>query len=280
MSGVNLRRKHGANGLSKLQLKWINPPRGRPWARLFVDVLDGAAWRGLSVNARRVLDALICHHFRYYQKENGNIHISHRQFQNAGVTRRLTTSAIRELEAARLISTKQGEPADDVMRPPTLYHLNMYDEAEGFFKTASRRFVWAPVEVMESPEWCGLSINARQVMDRLLIENVRHKSEANGKLRISSRQFVRHGIGMRLISGAIKELMEAGFLAVTLGKSHGSQRAPHLYRITFLGTLDGPATWQTPVESNVVALPGIRLGPTNRKAKSVPSEKLFPTSRR
>ena len=87
MSGVNLRRKHGATGLSKFQLKWINLPKRNPWARLFIDVLDGEAWRGLSVNARRVLDALICQHFRYYQKENGNIQISYRQFQNAGVIR-------------------------------------------------------------------------------------------------------------------------------------------------------------------------------------------------
>jgi hypothetical protein len=79
----------------------------------------------------------------------------------------------------------------------------MYGEVAGFLKTASRRFVWAPVEVMESPEWCRLSINARRVMDRLLIENVRHKSGSNGKLRISFRQFVGYGVHGLALGGLI-----------------------------------------------------------------------------
>ena len=31
-------------------LQWITPPKDRPWARLFINVLEHEAWRGLSVN--------------------------------------------------------------------------------------------------------------------------------------------------------------------------------------------------------------------------------------
>lgn len=260
MAGVRSRRKHGANGLSKIQLKWISPPKGLPWARLFIDVLDGEAWRGLSVNARRVLDALICQHFRYCQRENGDLQISPC----------MITPALRELKEADLVETKQGVACNGIMRPPTLYELTMYRPKNSFQKEASRRFVWVPIEVMESAEWCSLSINARRIMDRLLIENALHKSAKNGQLRVSFRQFVGHGVGMRLIGSALKELLAAELLNITTGKPRGSLTPPNLYSITFLGTADNPATWRK-LETNVVTLPKSK----ERKAKPKAVEKLF-----
>jgi len=268
------KRKYGARGLSKLQREWIKPPNDRLWARLFIDVIDGAAWRGLSVNARRVLDALICHHLRDSPKENGNIKISHLQFEAAGVTRRLITRAIRELESVKFITIRQGKPSKFMAYAPILYGLPMYaKEPEGFLKAASRPFVWVPVEVMESAKWCGLSINARRIIDRLLLENFRHKAEANGTLRVSVRQFAEHGINRRFAASAIKELTEAGFLAVTYGKSRGSQLPPNIYRIAFLGTLNGPPTWRKPAETNDVRLPNLR----EMDSKPIQSEKFLST---
>ena len=159
--------------------------------------MDGESWRGLSVNARRVLDAIVAHHFRYWQQSNGELQISYRGFERGGVTRRLIGSAIQELQAAGLIETKAGSPTNDTLRPPTLYALPTYRETKG------RRFVWVPLEVMESPAWCGLSINARRILDRLLVENARRVLEAiiahhfrylqqsNGELQISYRGFER-----------------------------------------------------------------------------------------
>jgi hypothetical protein len=225
-----------------MQRKWIKPPKDRPWARIHIDVIDSAAWRGLSINARRVLDALIAQHFRYWQKENGNLQISYRDFNNAGVTRRLIGAGIQELKDAGLITTRQGTPTNDVMRPPTLYDLTMYPQA-GLPKKAPRRFVWLHVEVMESPHWCGLSINARRILDRLLIENNQHRSEKNGQLQVSFDQFVEHGVGRRFVRPALKELVSLGLLTISSGKAQGCRRPPNLYRLAFLGTLDGPATW-------------------------------------
>ena len=160
---------------------------------MFVDVIQGEAWRGLSVNARRVHDALTCQHFRYDQRDNGDLQISYRGFARAGVTERKLAPAIRELVAAGFIATRQGLPPNGIMRPPTLYGLAVYAMA-GIVKAASRPFVFVPVEVMESPEWCALSINARRIMDRLLIENFRHRAEENGTLQVSFRQFAECGV--------------------------------------------------------------------------------------
>jgi hypothetical protein len=140
--------------MSRPKRRRIEPPKDRPWVRIFIDTMDGESWRGLSVNARRVLEAIIAHHFRYLQQSNGELQISYRGFERGGVTRRLIGSAIQELQAAGLIQTKAGSPTNDTLRPPTLYALPTYRETKG------RRFVWVPLEVMESPAWCGLSINA------------------------------------------------------------------------------------------------------------------------
>jgi hypothetical protein len=98
--------------------------------------------------------------------------------------------------------------------------LPSYLQKSGYVQSSNRAFAWVPIEVMESPAWCGLSINAKRVMDRLLIENWRHKGEGNGRLRMPYRQFVGHGIGRRLIAPVLRELAEAGLLAFTKA-AHG-----------------------------------------------------------
>lgn len=61
---------------------------------------------------------------------------------------------------------------------------------------------------------------------------------------MSFREFAKHGVGWRFVSGAIKELVGAGLLTVKQGKRRGLKSAPFSYRLTFLGTIDGPAGWQ------------------------------------
>jgi len=59
-----------------------------------------------------------------------------------------------------LIAFKQGIGTNPDLLPPTLYEITMYRKDDGYIKAANRTFVWVPVEVMESPAWCNLSINA------------------------------------------------------------------------------------------------------------------------
>ena len=268
------KRKH----LDKLQLQWINPPKDRPWARLFIDVLEHEAWRGLSINARRIHDALTCWYVHNHQKENGEIKISHPQFEAVGAARNGISIAIRELTEAAFITTKRTEhaPGSRVLilgegdTRPILYRLCVYDEAEadGIRKTAKRLFAFVPLDVMESREWFTLSINARRILEHLLVVNIGLCSEHNGQLRVSFRDFAKQGVGMRFIADAIQELVAAGLLAVKPGKSTGLKNPPNFYRLTFLGTIDGPATWR-PQPTEAAAL-------SNRKRKAKPMpEKIF-----
>jgi hypothetical protein len=90
-------------------------------------------------------------------------------------------------------------------------------------------------------------------MDKLLTEDMFHRGETNGLLRVSHRQFISHGVGsMQRIQDALKELVGAGLLSKTKAPRCGKFEGPNLYRITFKGTLGGPATWRP---SNVEPLP-------------------------
>src|SRR5262245_41670013 len=213
--------------------------------------MDGEAWRGLSVNERRMLDALLCHHFRYHQKSNGELEISYNDFKRAGIpARKYVAVAKARLIGLGLISVKRGVSQNPHLIPPNLYEITFCRKPKGFQESARKRFVWIPVEVMDSPSWFCLSIKARRIMDRLLIENMRHKGQANGHLQVSYKQFLRHGIPNRTsISRAIRELEKAGLLVVTKSPRRGLFEGPNLYRITFLGTLEGPAAWQAPPDT-------------------------------
>jgi hypothetical protein len=177
-----------------MQRKWLKMSPARPWAQIYIDVIDGDAWRGLSINARRILDALILLHFENKQAENGKLQISYTQFADVGVRRKSIAAALRELEGARMIVKGKGVATTNLPVRPLLYGLPMYFVAAtgGIVNAGSRRFAWVPLDILESGAWRGLSINARRMMDRLLIENARHMGEKNGSLRVSFLQFERY----------------------------------------------------------------------------------------
>jgi len=82
--------------LSKIQQRWIAPPKDKPWVKIPIDVMDGERWHSLSVNDRRMLDALMCQHFRYFQRSNGDLEISFGGFLRAGITHRRYVAASKD----------------------------------------------------------------------------------------------------------------------------------------------------------------------------------------
>jgi hypothetical protein len=96
----------------------------------------------LSVNARRALGALICHHFRSERADNGALQVSHKAFEQAGVHHTLVTKALGELEAAGLArASGRTMPSNPWMKVPTLYELPTYRPIEGAQAAAKRCFV-------------------------------------------------------------------------------------------------------------------------------------------
>ena len=99
-------------------------------------------------------------------------------------------------------------------------------------------WAWQPLDLVASPVWSALSINARRVLDRLMVEQVAQGGVANGELCVSYDQFVEAGCSRRLVSTAIAELEAAGVLAVRRRGRIAGENLPNLYRLTWLGGRD------------------------------------------
>ena len=84
------------------------PPKGTPWVWLTRDLLRSPAWRGLGINARRLVDFLLVEHMNHGGKSNGFLLAPRYQLEEAGIGHRHITAAIDEARAAQLITVKRG----------------------------------------------------------------------------------------------------------------------------------------------------------------------------
>jgi len=78
-------------------------------------------------------------------------------------------------------------------------------------------FVWITREMLESEAWCSLSLAARRVIDRVMIEHMLHAGTENGNLIVTYRDFRKCGIRGSSIKPAISEAGERGLL-ITIAK--------------------------------------------------------------
>jgi hypothetical protein len=225
------------------------------------------AYRSLSINARRAYDALVCHLHRSGSIENGSLDVSHKTFESLGVTHRYVASALRELEDAGLIWSLRAEQKHPLLPAAKRYGVTAYkDDHKG-------AFAWVYLDLLESKDYRGLSINARRVIDRLLIENTVH--------RYRVRQLAGRDKGLRHFLSAIRELENAGLLAVAKDKPNGKYAAANLYRLKFLGTIDGPATWRRPGDDAAKTISTTQKGYTSATQKGytpAPAKTAIPST--
>jgi hypothetical protein len=85
--------------------------------------------------------------------------------------------------------------------------------------------------------WRSLSINARRLLDFLMIEHMRHGGKANGQLAAPRRQLEIFGVGARYVSKAIEECEYVGLVFCRRGVG----RAPSRYTLARLPLADGTA---------------------------------------
>lgn len=91
-------------------------------AWLPLDMLASPAFRALSRNAFAVLHRLLWEHVVHGATANGELVVSHAQFEAFGVNRNLVAKAVAELEAAGVVSVlRRGKIAG--RNAPNLYRL-------------------------------------------------------------------------------------------------------------------------------------------------------------
>jgi hypothetical protein len=123
-------------------------------------------------------------------------------------------------------------------------------------------WIWITREALRSPAWRKLGINARRLIDFLLIEHMNHGGKENGFLLAPRDQLQAFGIGRRLITGAIEEALAAKLIDV----KPGIGRRPSTFTLRWL-----PVAIHGGVDQGVVAVhEGELQGCTkvNNKARS------------
>jgi hypothetical protein len=98
--------------------KLNRPPKGQPYVWLTRELLASAAWREMSINARRFIDFLLLEHMGKAGRENGKHKAPYKQLVTHGITLRLVSTAIREAEELGLVDCHRGG-----MRVATTYAL-------------------------------------------------------------------------------------------------------------------------------------------------------------
>ena len=119
--------------------------------------------------------------------------------------------------------------------------------------------------MMTSHAWNQLTLNARRVLDRLLIEHMNHAGTCNGQLVVTYDDFEALGIRRNSIKPAINLAKKLGFLKIIRpgrgGK--GPSRLPTIYALTWLPIGDSPPTNDWKRAGPEVSLPSQNIKSSN-----------------
>ena len=108
---------------------------------------------------------------------------------------------------------------------------------------ADESWIWMTRRMIESDAFRALGINARRVLDFVILDHMAHAGTENGRLCAPYSQLVLFGVAKSEICSAITELETFGFIEVTKGQRLGGRQQASRYRLTWLSSADGePAT--------------------------------------
>lgn len=124
---------------------------------------------------------------------------------------------------------------------------------------------WLTAPMLNSPAWRGMGANTHRLIDFLILEHCRHAGSENGNLMAPYRQLDDYGLSNRLIHEAIEEGEFLGLIRCKRG-AYRTDNEPSRYRLTWLGTTEGPATneWKAVSEEGIKLW---RIGRQERRRK-------------
>ena len=111
-------------------------------------------------------------------------------------------------------------------------------------------WVWYTREMLVSGALAAMSLAARRVVERIMIEHMNHAGREIGNLKVTYDNFELFGIRRKTISAAVKMAVDLGFIDITSRgyRAYGTARRPATYALTWLARCDGtPASnrWKT-----------------------------------
>jgi hypothetical protein len=103
-------------------------------------------------------------------------------------------------------------------------------------------WIWLTADMLESVVWRSMSLNARKIVDRLIVEHLAHAGTENGNLITTYSDFQQFGLRRRSsIAPAIIEAETLGIIDVVErgGSAYAEFRNPSRYALAWLDRKDG-----------------------------------------
>ena len=102
------------------------------------------------------------------------------------------------------------------------------------------QFAARRIEMLESPAYRVLSRSGHMVLARIEIELAHHGGNDNGRLPVTTGDFVQYGMDRTCVAPAIRETEALGFIRITERGYGGNAeyRSPNLFYLTYPTTRD------------------------------------------
>ncbi len=114
---------------SKGSRKFNRPPSGEGWIWLTGELINGLAWRSMSVNCLKLTLRLLLEHINHGGLENGRLVCTYKNFQEYGLTRNKIRPAIEEADFLGLVKHQRGERVF-AKNQPNSYRITFYGTSE------------------------------------------------------------------------------------------------------------------------------------------------------
>ncbi|MCB2081951.1 MAG: hypothetical protein H6908_00670 [Hyphomicrobiales bacterium] len=101
-------------------------PKDTRWVVVTQEMLFSPAWRGMSINCRRLMDFLMLEHMAHAGTENGNLYATYDQLEAFGIPRRLVHRTLTEAERLGLVLIERGGRKNQYHTHPTRFTLTCY----------------------------------------------------------------------------------------------------------------------------------------------------------
>lgn len=103
-----------------------SPPDGISWLWHTIELLSSPAWRGQSINCRRLIEFIELEHLKHGGNENGSLLAPYNQLAKFGIGRRLIHESIREAEQRGLVKVERGGRRGIVLTDVNRFTLTYY----------------------------------------------------------------------------------------------------------------------------------------------------------
>ena len=99
----------------------------------------------------------------------------------------------------------------------------------------SGQFAARLIEMLESPAYRALSVSGHKVISRIEIELAHHGGNENGRLPVTTNDFVEYGMHRTSVAPGIREAEALGFIRITeRGRGGNAEyRTPNLFFLTY-----------------------------------------------